>query len=145
MTTKFSRNRARVQPTPKVCKSPKRLPPTLPTYPPTIAGGGNWTVSYLMFQFSTLNAGAVLTQGPGNVYTGTMLDTNGRTWTMTVTLNIGSATTCTFSCPTFGPAGNDFTGTGDVWTGVKPHSQTLLPLTRAAGILGSATWSYGIS
>jgi len=145
MTTKFSRNRARVQPTPKVCKSPKPIPPVAPTYPTTIAGGGNWNVAYLMFQFSTLNTGATLTQGPGNVYTGTMLDTNGRTWTMTVTLNIGSATTCTFSCPTFAAGGNDFTGTGDVWNGVKPHSQTGLGLTPAPNILGGATWSYGIS
>lgn len=144
MTTKFSRNRARVQPTPKVCKSPKRLPPAPGPYPATISGGGNWNVAYLMFNFSTLNTGATLTQTTPGVYVGTMLDVQGRTWTMTVNITVGATATCTFSCPTFGPAGNDFTGTDGVYLGVRPFVKTVQPLAPAPMILGSASWSLSV-
>lgn len=144
MTTKFSRNRARVQPTPKVCKSPKKIPTAAPSYPLTINAGGTWNFAFGMFPFSTMTAGAVCTKVSDGVYTGTVHDNQGRTWTMTVTITIGSTATIIFTCATFPAGPNQVSGTNTVWDGTRPYLKTLQPCTLKPGLLGSATWSWSV-
>jgi hypothetical protein len=145
MTTKFSRNRARVQPTPKVCKSPKRIaPPTPPAYPPTAAINFAWTALNAFFQPTTLLAGIRTATGNGaGIYTWTGTDQQGHATTITITMVIGATITVTVAIASYTPTPNQWTATSGAWNGITPFTASG-SLTPKAGLFGSGTWSISV-
>lgn len=141
MTTKFSKNRARVQPTPKVCKSTKKEPPAPPPdpYPATINLICSWNLQTSGFplQTSSKTAGGTLTKTSGGNYTQSGTDNQGRSYTLTADITLGAPSSMTLAIAGFGSAGNDATASGPAWTNTI-HPQSITEnWTIAPGIFGS--------
>lgn len=147
MTTKFSRNRAKVQPTPKVCISEKKRPPPAPpppTYPTTIVVGFQWTASNLMMQPTQINKSLQTATGNGSgVYTWSGTDAQGRACTMTFTVVIGVPIDITVVITGYTASPPQFRATGATWNGTSPAPFNGA-LTPQSGVFGSGLWNLTI-
>ena len=148
MTTKFSKNRAKVQPTPKVCKSEKKERAGIvpPTYPPSVKLNLNWNLSTsgMPPAFSTYGALTQLNQLSGGNYTVTTVDGQGRSTQIDFTIAVGSPSTGAIKITGFGNAGNDADGSGPTWDGSNPFGPLPTTWTPSAGIGGTITGTMQI-
>lgn len=144
MTTKFSRNRARVQPTPKVCKSPKPVPPIAPpTY--VVKAAWSWSDTDIFFNQTTENVAShqIGNTGGSQVYPFTGTDDQGNSYSGSITLaTLVGFTTFTAVISTGPFAGIVITGTIAAWDGTSPWSQGG-SLNFSDGI-GSGVWTMDV-
>lgn len=145
MTTKFSRNRAKVQPTPKVCISKKAIPKAPP--PPPL----NHLVNTMTWQFVKFSSPPLFTNFNQNftvdadsIFVHTDVDQQGRPVTITITIVSGSPTTYAISIPSL-DGGQTFTGVGTTWNGTKPSSLALFFMNPKTGWSLSASCASTIS
>lgn len=139
MTTKFSRNRARVQPTPKACKSPKRIPPTGQVYPPTAQLANTWSIFKVAPPSGTSSTGTgiTLTSIGGGAYTGSLIDNQGRTCTFSVSITVGSPITVAVDIAAFGDVSPELTATAAAWPGTLPYGPIMMAYALSSGLSGS--------